>query len=375
MPLKFFFCILFLFVLYSCDTDDKETPENITINLSTDSNIVNNTVDYSIVLKGGFLKKQYSYASTIKFEDGSLYMAGVSWGYFDDLNRDTRIVGAKSYDNGKSWSEPVLLQENIAAINVANPSLVKITDQHLLLFFASKESTRNINLYFKESFDQGKSWGLPKILNEPNSGYYIMNNDRVVYKNNRLWVPVAVPNGDIYENYDSQKVFCFYSDDLGLNWKKTTSLSKDYALMEPGLTVLSDRELLLNMRTKKGKILFARSYDNGIGWNFEYSNIKSPAAPQTIIRKHDSDTLFMAWNNTENNYVKSAENRTPLSVAFSSDKGHNWKFITNVETSSEFAFSYPSMLLDRNNIYLSYYELHHVSHKVSIKLAKIDLQF
>ncbi|MBF4465682.1 sialidase family protein [Flavobacterium sp. LC2016-12] len=375
MSLKFWCGMLLLFVLFSCGTDDEETPENVTINMLTDSNPVSNSVNYSTILKGGFLSRQYTFASTVRLDDNSLYMAGVSWAYFSDFNTDTNIIGVKSFDNGVSWSKPVVLQENIASVNVANPSLVKITDQHLLLFFASKESTRNINLYFKESFDQGKSWGTPKMINQPNSGYYIMNNDRVVYKNNRLWIPVAVPNGDIFKSYDSQKVFCFYSDNLGLTWEKTRTISKKYALMEPGLTVLSNKELLLNIRTKKGTVLFARSYDNGINWNFEYSNIKSPAAPQTIINKNKSDTLFMAWNHTDLNYAKSEGNRSPLSIAYSPDKGHNWKFIADIETAGEFSFSYPSMLLDKNDVYLNYYEMNNTSKKVSIKMAKIDLKF
>ncbi|PWB24558.1 sialidase family protein [Flavobacterium sp. HTF] len=372
MSVKFFCRLLFLFVIFSCEAEQQE--DDVTIKLDATQEVSPSNVDYSVVLKSGFMQRQYSYSSTIKLDDGSFYMAGVSWASFDDLSKNTKIIGVKSTDNGKTWSKPEILQENIATINVSNPSLIKVSDQHLLLFFAAKESTSNINLYFKESFDQGKSWGSPKIINDFNTGYYVMNNDRVVYENNRLWVPVAVPDGEIFKTYDSQKVFCYYSDDLGVTWKKTVRLKKNYALMEPCITVLSEKELLLNIRTKKGTVLFARSYDNGINWAFEYSNLKSPASPQTIFKKKNSDILFIAWNNTNSDFSKSAGNRTPLSIGYSTDKGHNWKLIGNIETASEYSFSYPSMFYDKDNLYLNYYEMNNISRNVSIKLAKIDIK-
>ncbi|WP_348799454.1 sialidase family protein [Flavobacterium adhaerens] len=375
--MKSFIYIVFLLSFCNCEADqgiiENDRLQNlVTIKLDTIQEPIKSNIIYTTVLKSGFLNRQYSFSSTIKLNDGSLFMSGVSWEKFDDLNNDTKIIGVKSIDEGLTWSEPEVLQENLATINVANPSLVKISDQHLLLFFSSKESTSHINIYFKESFDQGKTWSKPKIINQYNSGYYIINNGRVVYENNRLWVPVAVPNGDIYQNYNSQKVFCFYSDDLGKTWQQTVSLVKDFALMEPCLTVLSDTELLLNIRTQKGKILFARSHNNGISWNFEYSNIKSPAAPQTIVKKKDSDILYMAWNNTDFNYEKSGGNRTPLTFAYSKDKGYNWHFIANIETSKDFSFSYPSILLDANDVYLSYYEVNNINYRSSIKFVKIS---
>lgn len=379
MSMRFVFYFVSLFLLFGCEEEEninkKFSGEDILMDLDTIRDLNYEVTDYSIILRSGLLRRQYAYSSTIKFDDGSLLMAGVSYGGFYDLYKDTKIIGVRSFDNGKSWSEQEVLQTNIGAINVGSPSLVKVSDEHLLLFFNSKEATNHMDLYFKESFDRGKSWGNPKIINKPNTGYYVINNGRVVYENNRLWAPVAVPDGDIYKTYDSQKVFCFYSDDLGQTWNQTVPLSKKYALMEPCLTVLSQNELLLNIRTKKGKVLFARSYDNGVKWEFEYSNIKSPAAPQTIIRKRDTDTLFMAWNNTDADFSKSTNNRTPLTIAYSPDKGRKWNFIANVETASNFAFSYPSMLFDGDKLLLTYYELENAQNKVSIKQARINSRY
>src|SRR5690606_14354191 len=158
---------------------------------------------------------------------------------------------------------------------------------------------------------------------------------------------------DIMFSLDDVGSFYYYSDDKGKTWRKSSIVSNRMALFEPGITALSDNELLMNIRTNLGTVLFARSHDQGARWAFEGSNIKSPSSPQKVARIPGTDSLLMVWNYTDYIAHQHGANRSPLSLAVSTDKGYNWKRMVDLETSPGYIndYAYPAILIEKDHIF------------------------
>jgi sialidase-1 len=296
----------------------------------------------------------YAFGSVIKLNDSILIAASSRYkpNAFDDF-RYGDIVERRSFDSGRTWTKISLLQENVGSINTIAPDLLQLEEGHLLLFFAVKNSNTNSNIFVKESFDNGNRWSERRKVNLFSDGYYLMVNQRAIYSNGRIILPVAFVK-DISTDSDKAVSFCFYSDDKGLTWKQSNILKADFALVEPTIASVGGNSLLMAIRTKKGVVFFSRSEDNGASWKYLYkSSIPSPESPQALLNVNNSDTLLMVWNNTT--YTAGHNNRTPLTIAFSTDKGKTWRNPVNIQTRSDYNFFYPTLFADKQGVvYVSY---------------------
>src|SRR5690606_19095801 len=293
---------------------------DIEINLKTSPLEIK--IDKSYVFEAGHDGFQYAYG-TVTYISGNLFITAVRYPkILSDFKEKAEIIATSSSDNGITWSEASIIQKNIALKNTTNPSVIKINNSELLLSFSAINSTSNVDLYSKKSVNKGETWTAYEAINEPGKGYHVAVNDRLVFHKNRLLLPAAYVEGDIFENYEKQEIVMFYSDNLGESWGRYNVIKANHSLMEPNIVSLNDQEFLMNMRTKKGYVYFARSMDAGITWKMEDSNIPSPASPQKIVKIPGTDLLVMVWNNTRENFRSSFNNRSPLSIAVSDDKGY-----------------------------------------------------
>lgn len=377
----------------SCFTDIREIPKDaVYINMEntvvhiTDSiiDIVNQTDSESIeILKNYIFEYQtgnymYAYGDLLKVNDNELLVVSTRSMALDDFGK-SHLVIASSFDDGDTWTEPIEIPVYIPRnhLIISHPNLIKINDSgHLMLFFAVKYDITSIDIMYKESFDYGKTWGEHKVVYGENQGYQILNNNRVIFENGRLIIPLCIPSNEkgVLIDYDYISVFYYYSDDLGRTWNKSARLTTNFALLEPGIVTVNDSEYLMYIRTNLGKVLFARSLNKGKDWTFEPSNIKSPSSPQKIINIPGSNNLIMVWNYTENNYKQHVGNRNPLSLAVSKNNGHNWHFLFDIEKFDvnqdkiQYNYSYPSIKIYDGTIYITYFEIYRGS---SLKLARI----
>jgi|GEM_PF-2378135 len=391
---KIFSVSFVIFIFISCLTDIKETPIDIlqidlnkTIIHIKDSLIdtINQTRTPRIEIEKSYIFEfkigdyMYAYGDLMKVNDNELLVVTTRAKELHDF-KVSNLAISSSYDDGKSWTEPQEITHNNLKehLMLSHPSLVKLNDfGHLMLFFLVKYSVESIDIMYKESFDYGKTWGDDKIVFDKNQGYQILNNNRVIYENGRIIIPLSIPSNKdgIYRNYEELSVFYYYSDDLGITWVKSPKLESTYSLLEPGIVPLSSSEYLMNIRTNKGRILFARTRNKGLNWTFEPSSIKSPSSPQKIIKIPNSKDLLMIWNFTDQNYTATTGNRNPLSLAMSHDNGYNWNYLFDIEKYNpeidkiKYNYSYPSIYIDNEKtIYITYFEIYSGS---SLKLAKI----
>ncbi|WP_433901931.1 sialidase family protein [Sphingobacterium puteale] len=321
----------------------------------------------------GVVTDNFAYSDILNIKDSTLMLVTmVSPKNIEDFAAGS-VVKYSSANFGKSWKKEGDISADFpGAINLSMPSLISVDSNHLLLVYLVKYSTQRIDLVMEESFDTGRTWSAPKVIYGENQGYQIINNARLVKVGKTVYLPVCVANGGKLAS------FHYFTNDNGKTWQKSNLIRlDDKDLIEPGITAVGPNELLMNIRTNLGAILFARSYDLGKNWQFEESNFISPSSPQTIRQIPGTNKLVMVWNNNNVNYATHGLNRSPFSLAISSDKGRNWKRICEIESFNNFAkdHTYAAISFDKQFAYISYNERNNVSYNFSIKIAKINLNY
>jgi sialidase-1 len=384
--------IFIITIFTSCFTDIREIPAdaiyvntNNTVIHITDSLAKNNQTDsLNIEIEKTYIfefhkgEYMYAYGDLLKVNNDELLVVSARSMTLDDFGK-SHIVISSSFDDGNTWTEPKEISIDIPKkhLIISHPTLLKINEAgHIMLFFLVKYDIKSIDIMYKESFDNGKTWGEHKIVFGENQGYQILNNNRVIFENGRIIIPLSIPSNEkgFLINYEDFSVFYYYSDDLGKTWVKSPRLTSFFALLEPGIVQINNNEYLMYIRTDLGKILFARTHNKGLNWTFEPSNIKSPSSPQKIIKVPDSNDLIMVWNYTDDNFRAHVGNRNPLSLAVSKDKGYTWNYLVDIERFDsdsdkvKYNYSYPSISIYDSTIYITYFEIYRGS---SLKLARI----
>jgi len=301
-----------------------------------------------------------------------------------------RIIKAVSRDNGKTWEDFQLLQENVGRCNVMSVSLLRLKSGELAMFYLVKNSYHDCRVYMRKSFDGGETWSKPVLVTEEER-YFVLNNDRVVQlSSGRIIVPVAVYQDPT--QYSRWKSFIYYSDNNGETWKKSSGevVLKDVdswaGLQEPGVVELKDGRLMMYMRTALGYIYASFSEDEGETWSKPepLDNVKASLSPSSIKRIPKTGDLLLVWNDKSGfdlSKVKRRgvdivdeefQRRTPLSCAISKDEGATWVKVLDLESSEKHTYCYPSITFKENFIIFSYYFIDENYAHLKIKVLTID---
>lgn len=255
-------------------------------------------------------------------------------------DHDTAVLVSRvSHDQGQTWSQedqPVLANEG--GWNVMSVSLVRLQDGRIALFYLRKNSATDCRPLLRYSADEAASWSEPiEMIGDAETGYYVLNNDRVIQlSNGRLVAPVALHHRPDWPRPDWKgQVMCYWSDDSGVTWNRSQSVLEAHAdgnaagariaAQEPGVVELSDRRLMMWVRTDAGEQYRAYSADGGDTWStLEPMGVASPRSPASIERVPGRPALLMVWNDHTELAVEQRTARTPLSVALSHDDGSTW---------------------------------------------------
>lgn len=314
---------------------------------------------------------RHSEGDIIELKDGTLLLG---WTRFTGGRSDhatAHIAAVTSRDGGRSWSEPYVLQENTGDQNVMSLSFLRLRSGKIGMFYLEKNSNSDLQVHYRFSSDEGKSWGPIDKIPAP-AGYNIVNNDRVIQLNNgRIIVPISyTPDigapGPLW-------IFCMYSDDEGRTWKRSTPdlHCPKKGAMEPGIVPLADGRLLMIIRTQMGCIYTSVSSDKGETWSEpQPTDRKSPESPATIKRIPRSKDLLMVWNNNG----AGTRQRSPLTAAISKDNGRTWINVRDIEQNATSNYAYISIDFVKDDVLLTYYD-HPEGGGWNLRLRSIPLKW
>jgi len=299
-----------------------------------------------------------SEASILPFGDGRLLLAWTDFygGNWHDEGQ-ARIMGRWSPDEGDTWAEPFVLQENIGGLNCMSASLLQLPSGRILLAFGRKESEGSLlHAMVKRSDDEGATWSDPEQITRGDR-YWCITNDRLVrLRSGRILYPIGVHGLGVH---------CWYSDD-GDTWQMSGAIPEPqgFQYAEPIVVELPEGRVAMYIRTTAGNIHVALS-DDGSQWAMHKGHApdmcghpdagpNSAYAPCMVKRVPGTDDLLLVWNN---NRV-----RTPLTAAISHDSGETWQHLRNLEEMDgwppRLTHSYPSIAFLKGNVHLTYWETH-----------------
>lgn len=306
-------------------------------------------------------------ASILPFDDGRLLVA---WSeFYDGPGRDedpALIAGRWSKDEGQTWSDPFILQENIGKINCMSASFLRLASGRILLAFGRKDGQPSLaegpailHAMVKYSDDEGQTWSEPKDITRGDN-YWCITNDRLV----------RLSSGRILYPIEARSVGChvWYSDDDGATWQMSREniprpAGIHYA--EPTVAELPGGRVAMYIRSNAGNLHIALSDDGGESWRPHKTHAPDMAghphcgpnaaeSPCMVKRVPSTGDLLLVWNN---NRV-----RTPLTAAISSDEGETWRHFRNIEEMDgwppRLIHTYPSIAFLNGNAHLTYGHVH-----------------
>lgn len=341
------------------------------------------TIYESIVCPTGPGNPRNGEAAIVELSNGKLLLAYTRFGEWLPGSVDADAIELKlgsdhypadiracfSKDDGYTWSDPCVFQENVGAISVIGPAFLRLRSGTLLFAFEIKnDATDDTHAYVRSSIDEAHSWSEP-VLATPEDGYVIANQgSRCMVQTNtgRVLMPASKAI-DIDEDARAYHMAstCFSSDDEGRTWKRNAEYmdlpDTLHGLQEPGIVVLSDGTLWMYMRTELGTIYSSYSTNDGDNWSTPApTELIAPLSPATGIRIPCSTDLLMIYNDrsTEPHSPELSDafqKRSPLSSAISSDGGRTWHHHKTIEPDETKSYTYTNINFHKGSTLLTYY--------------------
>jgi len=320
MKLVLSITIAFQVVVSAFSAEPFNTPENsISITVQPTKELARNSEGSFATLKSGRIIFCYT----------QFYNGGAD-------HSPARIVRIHSDDQGRTWSQPVIVVENEGGNNVMSVSLLRLASGKLAMFYLLKNSWLDCRPHMRISTDEGETWSAARrILDAP--GYFVMNNDRVIQtRTGRILAPLAFHRSrgsdpDSSRSFDNRAIAMWiYSDDDGATWTESASwwalpMRSGSGLQEPGIVELADGSLFSWARTDQGAQHGMRSTDDGKTWTPpDPTALQSPVSPASIRRIPGSDDLLALYNDHSGKFPFPKGKRSPLVAAISNDGGRTW---------------------------------------------------
>lgn len=236
--------------------------------------------------------------------------------------RTIDIVFRRSTDNGKTWS-PIELLDPIDNGGCSDPSLVldSITGSIFCFynFMVSDNSNSEFRFMVQRSTDHGKTWGKPIDFTDQVAGPELKNSFKFITSGRGI----QTRDGVLLHNFVrvGAGVTLFASRDHGKTWLPLCNISPGD---ESKVLQLPDDSLMVNSRLDPGKRIVHRSADGGKTWESAAAQeLPDPRCNACILQytsKRDgfSKDRLLFCNAASN---KGREN---LTVRISYDHGKSW---------------------------------------------------
>lgn len=273
----------------------------------------------------------------IRRKDGAILYAWSNYHSGGDDDSPCEIGCLVSRDEGETWGERFFLYHNSGRDNIMCPSLMRMHNGDMGLFFIHRNAAERTGCDFLEvaqtwfvrSSDEGETWSEPIVITPPDLYFVFENGHAVMLKSGRILVPVAFHGGRPFKGHASTAYFM--SDDDGRTWYEADKRYEgvpepwsDSGLQEPMSFETTDGVIRTFSRTDLFYQYESDSFDDGKTWTKPMPNrgFSSPCAPMMIKPVGD---LYVALFNPVPKFVTRVrevdDERSPLIALVSRDGG------------------------------------------------------
>ena len=277
--------------------------------------------------------------------NGDLYV--VYYGGEGEYARDTGVFGSRLKPRSRKWTVPQKIAHDPFR-SVGNGVIWQAPDGLVWLFYVVRygETWSTSRVQAKVSHDHAETWSdaFPLVSEE---GMMVCNKP-IGLRNGDYLLPLYFEGGHNPEftGADSSGLFLRY-DSKKKEWQQTGRIRSVTGNIQPVAAEVRDNFLVAYCRrgggydpTTNGWLVRAESRDGGRTWSEGLnSHFKNPNAAVDFIKLHNGH-LLLVFNDSMND-------RTPLSLALSTDGDQTWPWRRNV-AEGPYDYAYPLAVQTRD---------------------------
>ena len=305
------------------------------------------TVSDSTIFPSGTFESCHS--STIVETEPGNFVAAWFAGSYEGAN-DVGIWISHFKDN--AWSSPIEIVIGKDSLGKQlpcwNPVLFKTFENKLLLFYKVGKNPREWWGMVKKSFDLGKTWSEPETL--PKNFLGPIKNKPIQLSDGKIICPSSVESLDEKE----WTVHLEITDENLSSWKKVeVDADSGVGVIQPTILVHPNWNLQMLCRSRQNVVYQSWSFDNGLNWTkLNKTDVPNPNSGIDAVTLKDGSFILVY-----NPLLQGKDwfyGRNVLNVAISKD-GENWKDIYQLENEKDGEFSYPAVIQAENkSIHITY---------------------
>ncbi len=277
-------------------------------------------------------------ASVTELAKGDLYLA--YYGGSGEYEEDSCVWGMRLEKGKETWTVPVVIADT-PFLGEGNPVVWQAPDGLVWLFYVQRygETWSDSRIQAKISKDGARTWS-DSFLIAFELGMMVRAHPIVLSDGDYL-LPIYHETGHDQEwvGADTTSLFLRYSPKTHA-WTETNRITSRLGNLQPAVVAITDSDLVCYCRRgggyepiSDGYIVRAESHDGGRTWSpGTDSPFPNPNAAVEFIKLQNGHLLLV--------YNESMTERTPLTVAISTDNDKTYPYRRNIAEGPN-SFAYP----------------------------------
>ena len=289
---------------------------------------------------------QYKHpASITQLSNGDLYIA--YYGGSAEYGDDTAVYGSRLKAGEIQWTEPEVIADTPDR-GEGNPVVWQAPDGRVWLFYVNRygETWSNARVKCKISGDGARTWSDSFMLNFEEGT--MVRGRPIVLSNGDYLLPMYYESGEDREKTASStcSYFMRYNPKTKV-WTETNRIKSPMGNLQPQVVQLTDKYLIAYIRrggdflpTDRGYMLRSESRDGGYTFSDAVeTKFPNPNSAVDFIKLRNGHLLLI--------YNDSMNDRTPLTVAVSTDGDKTWPYRRDI-AGGDNTFAYPYAIQTRD---------------------------
>jgi len=277
-------------------------------------------------------------ASITELSNGDLYIA--YYGGSGEYGDDTAVYGSRLKKGEMLWTAPQIIADTPDR-GEGNPVVWQAPDGKVWLFYVNRygETWSNARVKAKISTDSAQTWSDSFMLNFEEGT--MVRGQPIVLNNGDYLLPMYYETGEDREKTISTTTSYFMRyNPKTKKWTETNRIKSPMGNLQAQVVQISDNYLITYIRrggdflpTGHGYMLRAESRDGGYTWSDAVeTEVPNPNSAVDFIKLKNGH-LLLVYNHNMND-------RTPLTVAVSTDGDKSYPFRRNI-AGGDNTFAYP----------------------------------